>query len=45
MSNPFQPPQSPLPPASSRGQGVAIAGFVLGLLNLVAWCIPLFGFL
>jgi hypothetical protein len=44
MSNPFQSPQSPMPPVSNRGHGVAIAGFVLGLLNLVAWCIPLFGF-
>jgi hypothetical protein len=44
MSNPYQSPQSPLsPPPASSGQGLAIAGFVLGLFGLVAWCLPLFG--
>ena len=44
MSNPYQSPQAPLPsPPSSSGNGLAIAGIVLGLFGLIAWCIPLFG--
>lgn len=40
-SNPYRTPQSAATP--SDGGGLAIAGFILGLLAMLAWCIPLIG--
>ena len=47
-NNPFQSPHEFAAPqfgqqARSQGGGMAIAGFVLGLLGLAAWCCPLAG--
>lgn len=33
----------PPPPAGNK-QGVAVAALVLGILNLVSWCLPICGF-
>lgn len=41
--NPYRTPQFTAPSSRSGGSGLAIAGFILGLLSLLAWCIPLFG--
>lgn len=44
---PYQPPyyQPPYPPASPPpGGGKAIASFILGLIRVIAWCLPILGF-
>jgi hypothetical protein len=45
MNNQFPPSPSIPPPAPKNDRkGLAIAGFVLGILSLCAWLIPLCGF-
>lgn len=47
--NPYDSPRSdpfavpPGAPSPRPGSGLAIAGFVIGLLELLGWCLPLVG--
>jgi hypothetical protein len=48
MHNPYEAPRSPLPSEKPRkkkakGQGMATASLVLGLVSIITWIIPLFG--
>src|SRR5574344_1460364 len=38
------PPQPPIYPYSKDKRGFATTSFVLGLIGIIAWIIPLFGF-
>jgi len=40
---PMQPGGYPLPVAPDSKSGVAIAGFVLGIIGMVAWLLPICG--
>lgn len=37
------PQYAPMPPLD-RGRGMALAGLILGIIGIIAWLIPLFGF-
>lgn len=45
MSNPYESPMVPEPPQdnSTDGSGAATASLVLGLVSILAWCIPIVG--
>jgi hypothetical protein len=43
-ANPFAAPRAaPRPTARSDGQGTAVASLVLGIVAMVAWCLPILG--
>lgn len=39
----YEPITSPPPPSTANRPGLAIASLVLGLITLIAWCLPICG--